>query len=273
MICMYKSYSVTVTPEADKWKRFWKNVSSWREMNCSFSLLTFISLSTWTASCWWGPLIALISGEGYACSLTAVIARNLGYQDIQARFMSFAFWTEASSWAYLHSGGEPSKAAGLTNQWLYQQEWEQEASHSQQSFLCKCRASPSLAGCREIHTNVWAFQLLSPFLQQPPRWDAVAQRRIRRGLCKKTAPKYSCPNHLGTSHAAVDTQGGDRQVRCWQHCGSPGWSCRGSWAQPEPPRGSMETQNIHTGLPKALLHPFWPYLWELTDTIYIHHLL
>lgn len=209
-------------------KKILKNVLSWREMNCSFSLLMFISLSTWTASRWWGPLIALISGEGYVCSWTAVIARNVGYQDIQAWFMSSAFWTEASSWAYLHSGGEPSKAVGLTNQWLYQQEWEQEASHSQQSFLCKCRASPSVAGCKERHANVWSFQLLSPFLsslllQQPPRWDTVAhwtnQRRITRGPCKKTDPKYSCPEHLGTCHAAVGTQGRGkhRQLWCWEH--------------------------------------------------------
>lgn len=174
MICIYESYSVTVTLEADKWKRFWKNVSSWGEMNCSFSLLIFISLSTWTASCWSGPLIARISGEGYKCSLTMVIARNLGYEDIQAWFMSSALWTEANSWAYLHSGGEPSKAAGITNQWLYQQEWEPEASHSQQSFLCKCRASPSMAGCKEIHANVRTFQRLSSFLNSLLDGMAVA---------------------------------------------------------------------------------------------------
>lgn len=34
---------------------------------------------------------SLISDEGYVCSLTVVIARNLGYQDIQAWFMSSAF--------------------------------------------------------------------------------------------------------------------------------------------------------------------------------------
>lgn len=146
----FTSYQITVTPEADKWKRFWKMplpmILSWREMNCSagtcfyfkgaivdnstpasyvgwkisdflfLAVYPSISLSTQAVLCWWGPLIALTSGEKDVYSLTVVRAMNFGYQDIQAWLLSSAFSTEASYWDYLHSGGEPSKAVRLTNQ-------------------------------------------------------------------------------------------------------------------------------------------------------------
>lgn len=49
-----------------------------------------------------------------------------------------------------------------------------------------------------------------------------SQRRTTKGLWKKY-PKYSCPNHSGTCHTAVDRQGRGkhRWPRCWQHLWQP----------------------------------------------------
>ena len=206
------------------------------------------------------PLIALTPGGKEVPSLTVVISMNFGYQDIQGRLLSSAFWTEVSFWAYLHSDGECSQAVRLANLQLYQQKREQEASHSQWSFLRKWRASPSLAGCKEIDGNVWAFQLpsrfrSSPLLQRPP-WRSVEAHWIKLEEKQKTTlqenrPWIFLPKALG--HAPdSSTQAGQRQMQApavWAAdtgCGSPHWTRRGSLLLPNPSRSSTETERPST---------------------------
>lgn len=79
------------------------------------------------------------------------------------------------------------------------------------------------------------------------------QRRIIRRLCKKTGPKYSCPNHSGTCHPAVDRQGGGkhRELGCWQNLWQPKLELEGKLSTAWASWKLYGNKNIHTRLPKV----------------------